>query len=258
MLETHDLTREFRRRGKPFAAVDHVNLTVAPGEFVAIVGRSGNGKSTLLNLITGLLRPTGGSVTVDGRDVASLDDREASAMRNRTIGFVTQSATLLANLTVLDNVILPAAMAGDALRDTDGRPDMDATGDAVPSASRDDDMPDVIAPERLDDDDPLTFRAHDLLQSLQVDDLAGCYPKELSGGEMRRVSIARALMNRPKLLIADEPTGDLDAESTAIVMRLLRDVADGGTAVLMVTHDPDALAYVDRTLRMDRGLLSEA
>ena len=101
-------------------------------------------------------------------------------------------------------------------------------------------------------------RAHALLRRLQVDDLAECCPTELSGGEMRRVSIARALMNGPKLLIADEPTGDLEAESTAIVMRQLQEVAHDGTAVLMVTHDPDALTYVDRIYRMNRGVLAEA
>ncbi|MBW3091435.1 ABC transporter ATP-binding protein [Bifidobacterium sp. 82T10] len=255
VLDIRSLTREFNRRDKPFAAVDHVGLSVDAGEFVAIVGRSGNGKTTLLNLITGLLRPTSGTVSVDGLDVASLDDRTASAMRNRTIGFVTQSATLLGNLTVLDNVILPAVMAGDDRDAASGNGDV-AT---VPAAPADPDMPDVIAPEQHEaGDDPLVRRARALLASLQVDDLAGCYPKELSGGEMRRVSIARALMNRPKLLIADEPTGDLDADSTAVVMRLLRSTADDGTAVLMVTHDPDALAYVDRTLRMDRGRLAAA
>ncbi|KFI50524.1 ABC transporter ATP-binding protein [Bifidobacterium biavatii] len=255
VLDIRSLTREFTRRGKPFAAVDHVDLSIDAGEFVAIVGRSGNGKTTLLNLITGLLRPTSGTVTVDGLDVASLDDRTASAMRNRTIGFVTQSATLLGNLTVLDNVILPAVMTND------GHGTAARNGDAAtaPAKTADPDMPDVIAPGHDDDgDDPLAHRAHALLASLQVDDLAGCYPKELSGGEMRRVSIARALINRPKLLIADEPTGDLDADSTAVVMRLLRRTADDGTAVLMVTHDPDALAYVDRTLRMDRGQLAAA
>ena len=108
VLELHDLTREFTRRGKPFAAVDHVNLILREGEFIAIVGRSGNGKSTLLNLITGLLRPTDGTITLDGRNIVALRDRQMSAIRNRVIGFVTQSQTLLPNLTVIDNVILRA------------------------------------------------------------------------------------------------------------------------------------------------------
>ncbi|MBT1161320.1 MULTISPECIES: ABC transporter ATP-binding protein [Bifidobacterium] len=260
VLDIHDLTRTFTRRGSAFAAVDHVNLSVDRGEFVAIVGRSGNGKSTLLNLVTGLLKPTSGTVSVDGRMVGSLNDRDMARLRNRTIGFVTQSATLLANLTVLDNVILPAVMMGEPAAD-DGAGDA-RSGDDMPqdAPEPDPDMPDVIAPagHETQTEDAVTRRARTLLDALQVSDLADCYPKELSGGEMRRVSIARALMNRPTLLIADEPTGDLDAESTAIVMTLLRETADAGTAVLMVTHDPDALGYVDRTYRMDRGVLTEA
>ncbi|MBS6947655.1 MAG: ABC transporter ATP-binding protein [Bifidobacterium scardovii] len=269
MLDIKDLTREFTRRGSAFAAVDHVNLHVDAGEFVAIVGRSGNGKSTLLNLVTGLLKPTSGTVTLDGRDVVSLNDREMSALRNQVIGFVTQSQTLLPNLSVIDNVILPAVLSGHAVVDDDGLDGDVADGDVADGDVADDPagaapasgMPDVIAPAPVAEaaaPDALERRATRLLDLLQVADLASCYPKELSGGEMRRVSIARALMNRPKLLIADEPTGDLDAESTAIVMRLLREVAGRGTAVLMVTHDPDALEYADRIYRMDRGVLAEA
>lgn len=270
LLEIKDLTREFTRRGVPFAAVDHVNLSMDAGEFIAIVGRSGNGKSTLLNMVSGLLRPTSGAVTIDGQSVADLDDKALSRLRNRTIGFVTQSQTLLPNLTALDNVILPALFFPD---DSDGRAaggpvEFENENAGVKSAEpaeapvNDPDMPDVIAPVRVSEPtvvrpDALSTRAHALLADLQVDDLADSYPKELSGGEMRRVSIARALMNRPKLLIADEPTGDLDAESTIIVMRLLRSLADRGTAVLMVTHDADALPYADRVLTLDAGRLAD-
>lgn len=224
LLAITDLTKCFTRRDKPFDAVSHVDLTVEAGQFVAIVGRSGNGKSTLINMIAGLVRPTSGNVTVDGNIVADLSDRKLSLLRNRTIGFVTQSQTLLSNLTVLDNVILPATM-----------------------------FPEGKAPEP----EHLIGRAEDLLKQLGVAELAESYPRELSGGEMRRVSIARALMNKPKLLIADEPTGDLDQESTDIVMQLLREQADSGTAVLMVTHDPDALRYADNVYRMDAGVLTE-
>ena len=245
ILEVRGLTREFVRRGKPFPAVDDVNLTLDPGEFMAIVGRSGNGKSTLLNLVTGLLKPTSGSILLAGNEVTTLNDKQMSILRNRTIGFVTQIQTLLPNLTAIDNVVLPAVLHRN------------------PSSVVVDGLPDVIQPASTQtasssQPDHLTQRAQHLLDQLLVGELATCYPKELSGGEMRRVSIARALMNKPKLLIADEPTGDLDAESTAIVMRLLRQVADDGTSVLMVTHDPDALAYVDHTYRMDRGVLTRA
>ena len=250
LLTLTDLTRQFVRRGTPFDAVSHVNLIVDAGEFIAIVGRSGNGKSTLINMVAGLIRPTSGTVSVAGRNVADLGDKALSVLRNRTIGFVTQSQTLLGNLTVLDNVILPATMFPEPLPFADPF------------------MPDVIAPITDRENTPsntaasrpdlFATRARMLLTQLGVADLADSYPRELSGGEMRRVSIARALMNQPSLLIADEPTGDLDQESTDIVMRLLRDQANNGTAILMVTHDPDALEYADRVYRMDAGVLSIA
>ncbi|KND53006.1 ABC transporter ATP-binding protein [Bifidobacterium breve] len=293
LLELVDLTRQFVRRGTPFDAVSHVDLTIDAGEFVAIVGRSGNGKSTLINMVAGLVRPSSGTVHVDGREVTELSDKELSLLRNRTIGFVTQSQTLLGNLTVLDNVILPATMFPDALPFMEAENKDDAAvqkqnnmaetepcieseadngsasdeNSTESSTEPDPFMPDVIAPitgtdqslySALGQPDVLTERAKHLLTQLGVADLADSYPRELSGGEMRRVSIARALMNQPKLLIADEPTGDLDQESTDIVMQLLRSQADNGTAILMVTHDPDALEYADKVYRMDAGVLSMA
>ena len=293
LLELVDLTRQFVRRGTPFDAVSHVDLTIDAGEFVAIVGRSGNGKSTLINMVAGLVRPSSGTVHVDGREVTELSDKELSLLRNRTIGFVTQSQTLLGNLTVLDNVILPATMFPDALpfmeaenKDDAAAQKQNSTAETVPGIESEADndsasdenstesstepdpfMPDVIAPitgtdqslySALGQPDVLTERAKHLLTQLGAADLADSYPRELSGGEMRRVSIARALMNQPKLLIADEPTGDLDQESTDIVMQLLRSQADNGTAILMVTHDPDALEYADKVYRMDAGVLSIA
>lgn len=288
LLELVDLTRQFVRRGTPFDAVSHVDLTIDAGEFVAIVGRSGNGKSTLINMVAGLVRPSSGTVHVDGCEVTELSDKELSLLRNRTIGFVTQSQTLLGNLTVLDNVILPATMFPDALpfmeaenKDDAAAQKQNNTAETVPGIESEADenstesstepnpfMPDVIAPIADADGKPsnsaasqpdlFTERAKHLLTQLGVADLADSYPRELSGGEMRRVSIARALMNQPKLLIADEPTGDLDQESTDIVMQLLRSQADNGTAILMVTHDPDALEYADKVYRMDAGVLSMA
>lgn len=283
LLTLTDLTRQFVRRGTPFDAVSHVNLTVDAGEFIAIVGRSGNGKSTLINMVAGLIRPTSGAVSVAGRNVADLGDKALSVLRNRTIGFVTQSQTLLGNLTVLDNVILPATMFPEPLpfaqnaeaTDAVAQVDAVASTDAVAQAAATNDeaavdlfMPDVIAPitdrENMPSNtaasrpDLFATRSRMLLTQLGVADLADSYPRELSGGEMRRVSIARALMNQPSLLIADEPTGDLDQESTDIVMRLLRDQVNNGTAILMVTHDSDALEYADRVYRMDAGVLSIA
>ena len=276
LLTLTDLTRQFVRRGTPFDAVSHVNLTVDAGEFIAIVGRSGNGKSTLINMVAGLIRPTSGTVSVAGRNVADLGDKALSVLRNRTIGFVTQSQTLLGNLTVLDNVILPATMFPEPLPFAQNAEATDAVAqmaaatndEAAADSAADLFMPDVIAPITDRENTPsntaasrpdlFATRARMLLTQLGVADLADSYPRELSGGEMRRVSIARALMNQPSLLIADEPTGDLDQESTDIVMRLLRDQANNGTAILMVTHDPDALEYADRVYRMDAGVLSIA
>lgn len=250
LLVVDDLTKRFRRRGKDFDAVSHVDLVMDEGDFVAIVGRSGNGKSTLISMIAGLVEPTSGTVRVDGEIVGRMDDRTLSRLRNQTIGFVMQSQTLLSNLTVLDNVVLPATLFDDEAEGGESAVEPQAH-DHVSGGDAADAMPEgAVTP------DPLNERAMALLERLGVADLAGGYPKELSGGEMRRVSIARALMNGPRLIIADEPTGDLDQESTEVVMNLLRGLADEGTAVLMVTHDSEALGYADYALRMDAGVLS--
>ena len=293
IIEIRDLYKIYNPGENEVRALDGVSLEVFEGEFVAIVGRSGNGKSTLINMVAGLVRPSSGTVHVDGREVTELSDKELSLLRNRTIGFVPQSQTLLGNLTVLDNVILPATMFPDALpfmeaenKDDAAAQKQNSTAETVPGIESEADndsasdenstesstepdpfMPDVIAPitgtdqslySALGQPDVLTERAKHLLTQLGAADLVDSYPRELSGGEMRRVSIARALMNQPKLLIADEPTGDLDQESTDIVMQLLRSQADNGTAILMVTHDSDALEYADKVYRMDAGVLSMA
>ncbi|MDR0842199.1 MAG: ABC transporter ATP-binding protein [Acidobacteriota bacterium] len=217
LLETHDLTKEYKP-GVP--VVRNVNLSLAAGEFVCVTGRSGSGKSTLFNMVAGLLRPTSGSVVFEGRDIFTLDDRNASLLRNSKIGYVSQGANLLANLSVLDNVRLPFFLAG---RD----------GDATAKASA-------------------------LLGRIGLSHLATSRPGEISGGETRRAAIARALVNEPPLVIADEPTGDLDPENSAAIMELFGEIARKGTAVLFVTHDPAAAASADRAYRMEHASLVPA
>lgn len=223
LLETKNLTRQFVRRSQPFSAVDDVTFGLAEGEFAAIIGRSGNGKTTFLNLVTGLLKPTSGSVRVDGVELSACSDAKVSRLRNQTVGFVAQQLNLISSLTVLDNVILPATMGKDWRK---------------PAA-----------------DAKIFDKALELLDRLGIKELSQAMPKEISGGEMRRVAIARALINKPALLIADEPTGDLDAKSTETVMRLLRDQANSGVGVLIVTHDEMAIRFSDHVYQMEKGRL---
>lgn len=218
LLELRELTKEYKRGQRAFNAVNSVNLSVERGDFISIIGRSGSGKSTLLNMSAGLLKPTTGTVFFDGQDIFGLTDRSISLLRNESIGFVPQGQSLLANFTVLENVCIPWF-----LFKREGEPEQ---------------------------------RALSLLEKTGIDHLAASYPKELSGGEMRRVAIARALINKPSLLIADEPTSDLDAETTADIMKLLGDIAREGTAVLIVTHELDTLSYGNKVYAMNSGNLS--
>ncbi len=197
MIELTGVTRRYDD-GPP--ALDDVSLTVGPGEAVAIVGPSGSGKSTLINLVAGLDRPTAGTVTVGGSRIDTLSEAASARYRRATIGLVFQFFNLLDDLTVLDNVVLPAQLAG--------------VGRA--GAYR---------------------RAEELLQRLGIERHAVAYPGRLSGGERQRVAVARALMNRPALLLADEPTGALDTASGADVRRLLTELHDDGQTMLLVTHD---------------------
>ena len=234
VLKLTRVTREFMRRNHRFSAVNNVSFSLNSGDFVAIVGKSGNGKSTLLNLIAGLLKPTHGSVTVLGNEISTheFSDAQVSELRAKNIGFVTQSQTLLPNLTVYNNILLPVQIAKNNEQISENQNSKKADGE-----------------------DYYSNRALDFCKRLHIEDLLWCYPKELSGGEMRRVMIVRALINNPKLLLLDEPTGDLDPEHTRIVMEMLREAANLGSAVLMVTHDSDAASCADRTYTMDCGSL---
>jgi putative ABC transport system ATP-binding protein len=217
LLELQDVSKEYKRGGRAFNAVNGVSLSVGPGDFISITGRSGSGKTTLLNMGAGLLQPSGGTVFFEGNDIHRLKDRELSFLRNEKIGYVPQGQSLLSNFTVFDNVCIPWFLF---------RRGGDVEG-----------------------------RACILLEKVGISHLAASYPRELSGGEMRRVSIARSLINEPRLLIADEPTGDLDAQTTAEIMELFSRIAREGTAVLIVTHELDALNYGNKTFSMDAGNL---
>jgi len=195
--------------------LDGAALDVEPGEMVALLGRSGSGKSTLLNLIGGIDRPEAGTVEVAGRRIDRLSERELTRFRATEVGFVFQFFHLIPELTGEENVLLPARLAGG------------------------------VAPTR----------ARDLLDGLGLDGAAQRLPHTMSGGEQQRVAIARALVNEPRLLLADEPTGNLDPESGAVVLQALRAVASGERAVLLATHDGEAAALADRIVYVEDGRL---
>ena len=194
------LTQASRAHGG-HPVLDGVSLSIAPGELVVVMGPSGSGKSTLLNLIAGLDRPTAGSVDVAGRELSSLGEAAIARHRRRHIGMIFQFFNLLDDLTVLDNVALPAQLAGERAAAARGR-------------------------------------ALDLCRRLRIDDKAARHPTTLSGGERQRVAIARALVNRPELLLADEPTGALDSANGDAVLDLLLDLHRAGQAIVLVTHEP--------------------
>ena len=220
LLQTKQLSKTFTRSGSDFFAVHDVDFNINASDFVFIVGRSGSGKTTLLNLLSGILEPTSGTVLFDDNDITQMSDTEKSYYRNESIGFVPQSLGALPNLSVLDNVRVPFFLF-ERDGDTEGR-------------------------------------ALSLLEVMGIAHLKDEMPKNLSGGESKRMLIARALMNAPKLLIADEPTANLDAETAAGVMQAIKNVNKLGTAVLIVTHDSTILAPHCTTYRMDAGTLSKA
>ena len=186
--------------GARTVALDNVSVKVEPGEFTAVMGPSGSGKSTLLNLIAGLDRATSGRVVVDGTDLTKASETELARFRRSRIGFVFQFFNLLSNLTVRENVLVPAELAGVRAADAAGR-------------------------------------ASSLLDELDIASVAKAYPANLSGGQRQRVAIARALINRPALILADEPTGALDTNSGAQVMELLDELNARGQTIILVTHD---------------------
>jgi putative ABC transport system ATP-binding protein len=212
-IEVRGLGRDYRDGKHSLTVLDGVDLRVEPREFVAITGPSGSGKSTLLGLMAGLDRPSRGQVSIDGTAITDLDEDALSAFRGRHIGFVFQTFQLIPTLTALENVRVPAELLGDAR---------------------------------------LAARAAELLERVGLTDRAHHYPSQLSGGEMQRVALARATITRPSVLLADEPTGNLDAASGERVLELLLEVCSESTLVL-VTHNPELAARAERELCMRHG-----
>ncbi|HVG01077.1 MAG TPA: ABC transporter ATP-binding protein [Chloroflexia bacterium] len=210
------LTRQYRMGPNLVAAVDGVDLEIGAGEAVALVGPSGSGKSTLLNLIGGLDRPTSGEVWVAGENIARAPARRLVEHRRTRIGFIFQSFNLLAHRTALENVEVPLMLAG------------------LPRKER-------------------QARARELLTRMGLGPRTGHRPSQLSGGEQQRVAIARALANQPAILLADEPTGNLDSATGAEVMSLLRELKSGGLTIVLVTHDMAVASYMDRIVRLRDG-----
>ena len=214
-IQLSEVTKRYDSDGHP--AVDGVSLTIAPGEAVAVMGPSGSGKSTILNLMAGLDRPTSGTVTVAGQRIDTLGETGVARFRREKIGMIFQFFNLLDDLTVSDNVLLPAQLAG--MRTTQAR-----------------------------------ARAAELLAALRIERHASAYPARLSGGERQRVAIARALVNRPELLLADEPTGALDTATGEEIGELLLDLNSSGQTMVLVTHNPDLAArYASRTVQLIDG-----
>jgi len=218
-LQVNHLTKEYTQGDLPFVALKDVNFSIPRGAFISITGRSGSGKSTLLNIIAGLTLPTSGSVLLDGADIFDRSDTALSLYRNATIGCVPQQSSILTSLTVLDNIRLPFHL-------------VTREGDSMQEAQR-------------------------LLKMVGLEKLGNRMPKRLSGGQLKRVAIARAMINRPSFLLVDEPTGDLDAQTTAEIMGIFRQLADDGTAILMVTHELETTEYADQRFHMDHGVLTQ-
>ena len=217
IIKTENLSKSFKRGSNTLFAVKNVNFTLEEGDFVNIIGRSGSGKSTFLNLLSGLLKPTEGKIFAKGKDMSDFSDREISKYRNEVIGFVPQSLGTLPNLNVLENVSLPYYL--------------------------------------FKRDDSAYEKAAMLLDEMGILHLKDDFPKNLSGGELKRVLIARSMINSPELLILDEPTSDLDKNTTMEIMDLLKKINSKGTALIIVTHELDILKYGNILYEMEDGSL---
>jgi putative ABC transport system ATP-binding protein len=209
VIQVEDVYKSYDLGETKVHALRGVNLTIQPGEFVAIMGSSGSGKSTFMNMLGCLDKQTSGKYTLEGVDVASLDKKQLAAIRNRKLGFVFQGFNLLARTTALENVELPTLYAKLAK-------------------------------------DERQARAKKTLELVGLGDRMDHFPSQLSGGQQQRVAIARALVNRPAILLADEPTGNLDSRTSVEIMQIFQDLNDSGLTIVLVTHEPDIAQYAKR------------
>lgn len=220
MVQLRGVTKTFERGGERLQVLSGLDLDIKQGAFEALMGPSGSGKSTLLNIVAGLDRPSSGSVTVNGENIAPLSESKLASFRSRTLGFIFQSYNLMPVLTAVENVELPLLLTG------------------------------LSASERKK-------RAEIALRVVGLDNRMKHYPSQLSGGQEQRVAIARAIVNDPTLIVADEPTGDLDRQSADDILALLEKLArEMNKTILMVTHDPAAAERADKCHHMNKGVLA--
>ncbi|MBR1471486.1 MAG: ATP-binding cassette domain-containing protein [Lachnospiraceae bacterium] len=224
-LRTEGIRKDFIRKGNGtnvYTAVQPADLLLRAGTITGIRGRSGSGKSTLLNMLAGILCPTQGKVFYDDADLYAMEDRVLSGYRNSHIGYIPQGSSAISSLTIRENVLLPGMLKKSTVAEAE-----------------------------------LEKEAERLMQQLGILHLAGEKPQHLSGGELKRMSVARAMLLKPEVLLADEPTGDLDDENTEVFFRLMREYAGDGHIVLIVTHEENIRTHADQLYRMDAGRLTE-
>ncbi|WP_317246713.1 ABC transporter ATP-binding protein [Pontibacter sp. E15-1] len=218
LIETHDISKIYRMGAETIHALKSVSITITKGEYVAFMGPSGSGKSTFMNIIGCLDTPTGGTYILNGNDVSNMTDNELAEVRNKEIGFVFQTFNLLPRQSSLDNVALPLIYAGYG------------------KSAREE-------------------KAQRALESVGLGTRGKHKPNELSGGQRQRVAIARALINNPSIILADEPTGNLDSKTSYEIMELFEDLHSKGNTIIMVTHEEDIAKYAHRIIRMRDGLI---
>ncbi|MBN9285688.1 MAG: ABC transporter ATP-binding protein [Flavobacterium sp.] len=218
MIEIKGITRDFPLGNETVYVLKGIDLTINKGEYVALMGPSGSGKSTLMNILGCLDTPTSGGYILNGKDVSKMEDDELAEIRNKEIGFVFQTFNLLPRTTALDNVALPMVYAGFSKSERD-------------------------------------VRATEVLKQVGLGDRMDHKPNQLSGGQRQRVAVARALVNKPSIILADEPTGNLDSKTSVEIMNLFNDIHANGNTVILVTHEEDIAAHAHRIIRLRDGVI---